>query len=72
MICLFNKTVKDIISNCILHQTVTFDDTDPPRITKKAKQLILKKNKMYKDMLMKTKTPRYLTKLNVSKTNWVQ
>ena len=44
MIFLFNKTVKNIISNCISHETVTFDDRDHPWINKNAKKLILEKN----------------------------
>ena len=31
---LFNKTVKTIISDYISHETVTFDDRDPPWINK--------------------------------------
>ena len=70
MIFLFKKTVKDIISNYIPHETVIFDDSDPPWINKNTKQLILEKNEMYnKYVKKKTKTQEYLTKLNVSKTN---
>ena len=69
MIFLFNKTVKNIISNYISHQTVIFEDRDRPWINKKVKQLILEKMKCIKDMLKKTKTPKYFTKLNVPKTN---
>ena len=38
MIFLFNKTIKNIISNYIPHKTVTFDDRDPPWINKDVKQ----------------------------------
>ena len=48
MFFLFNKTIKNIISNYIPHETVTFDDRDPPWINKNVKQLILEKNEMYK------------------------
>ena len=40
--------VKNIISNYIPHETITFDDRDPPWINKKAKQLIPEKNEMHK------------------------
>ena len=40
--------VKNIVSNYIPHETVTFDDRDPPWINKKAKQLIPEKNEMHK------------------------
>ena len=46
MIFLFNKTVKNITSNYIPHQTVTFDDRDPTSINKKVKQSVLEKNEM--------------------------
>ena len=45
---LFNKTVKHIISNYIPHETVTFDDRDPPGIKKNSKQFVLEKNEAYK------------------------
>ena len=38
MIFLFNKTVKNIVFNYIPHETVTFDERDPPWINKKAEQ----------------------------------
>ena len=36
MIFLFNKTVKNIISNYIPHKIITFDDRDPPWINRNA------------------------------------
>ena len=38
---LFNKTIKNILSSYIPHETVTFDDWDPRWINKNVKQLIL-------------------------------
>ena len=57
MILLFKKTVKNIISNYIPHETVTLDDRDPPWINKNGKQLILKKNEMYKRCVNENKDP---------------
>ena len=66
VVFLFNKTIKNIISNYIPHETVTFDDRDPPWINKNVKQLILeRKMKCIKSILIKAKTVKYLTKLNV-------
>ena len=48
MIFLFKKTVNSIISNYILHETVTFDDRDPQWINKDIKQLNLEKMKSMK------------------------
>ena len=62
MIFLFNKTVKTIISSYIPHETVTFDDRDHPWINKKAKQLVLEKNEMYKRYAKENKDPKILEK----------
>ena len=51
---LFNKTVKNIISNYVSHETVIFNKRDCPWIKGNAKQLILEVNgkmKCIKDML---------------------
>ena len=45
---LFNKTIKNIIQNYIPHETITFDDRDPPWINKDIKELIHEKNQAYK------------------------
>ena len=63
MIFLFNKTVKNIISNWISHETVTFDDRDPPWIYKNGKQLILEKKEMYKRYVNEDKDPRIFNKV---------
>ena len=63
MIFLFNKTVKDIISNYIPHETVTFDDRDPLWINKNVKQLILEKNEMYEKYLNDNKDSRIFDKV---------
>ena len=41
---LFNQTIKSILCNFIPHETVTFDDCDPPWINSKIKGLIQNKN----------------------------
>ena len=51
---LFNKTVKNIISNYVPHETVIFKKRDCAWIKRNAKQLILEVNgkmKCIKDML---------------------
>ena len=58
MIFSFNKTIKNIISNYIPHETDTFDDRDPPWINKNVKQLILGKNEMYEKYVNENKDPR--------------
>ena len=39
----FNKTIKNILSNFIPHETITFDDRDPPWINSQVKHLINEK-----------------------------
>ena len=59
---LFNKIIKNIISNYTPHETVTFDDRNPPWINNNVKQLILEKNQMYKKYVYKNKDPRIFDK----------
>ena len=40
MVFLFNKTIENILSSYILHETVTFDDRDLPWINSNIKQQI--------------------------------
>ena len=40
MVSLFSRTIKNILSNYIPHETVICDDKDPPWINNKIKQLI--------------------------------
>ena len=37
---LFDKTIKNILSNFIPHETITFDDRDPPWMNSQVKHLI--------------------------------
>ena len=53
---LFNKTIKNILSNFIPHETITFDDRDPPWINSQVKHLINEKNAMYKNYLKNNKS----------------
>ena len=43
-----SKTIKNIVQNCILHETITCGDRDPPWINKDIKELIHEKNQTYK------------------------
>ena len=60
---LFNTTVKNIFSNCIPHETVTFDDRHHPWINKKVEQLIREKNEMYKKYAKEYKDPKIFDKV---------
>ena len=45
---MFKKTIKNIMSDYIPHETIIWDGRDPPWRNKDIKQLILKKNHAYK------------------------
>ena len=55
MVYLFNKTIKNILSNYISHETITCDDTDPPWINKKIKKLIQEINNTYRIYILSNK-----------------
>ena len=42
------KTIQNILSNFIPHQTITIDDKDPPWFNTKIKSLLQVKSKVYK------------------------
>ena len=56
---MFNKTIKNIMSNYIPHETITCDDRDPPWIKKDIKQLILDKNHAYKSYIRNDKSLQF-------------
>ena len=44
---LFNKTIKNIVCHHIPHETIIFNDRDPPWINKNIEKLINDKNRVY-------------------------
>ena len=48
MVSLFNRTIKNILSNYIPHKAITFDGKIPSWINDNTKQLIQKKNNINK------------------------
>ena len=44
---LFTQTIQNIISSCILHETITCDDRNPPWIDEKINKLILHENRAH-------------------------
>ena len=50
---LFNKTIKNIIQNDIVHETITYDDRDLTWINKDMKELIHDKSLAYKSYCQK-------------------
>ena len=50
MVEICTKTIQNILSNFIPHQTITIDDKGPPWFTTKAESLLQKKNEIYKNI----------------------
>ena len=53
MVFLFNKNIKNTLSNCIFHD----DDRDPLWINDNIKQLIQEKNDTYRNYILNNKNP---------------
>ena len=62
MAYLFNKTMKNILSNYIFHETVTCDDRDPPWINNKIKQLIQEINNTYRIYILSSRNSQIFEK----------
>ena len=64
MIFLFNKTIKNILSNYIPHETVPCDNRDLlPWINNNIKQLIKEKNDAYRSHILNEKNPQVFHKV---------
>ena len=63
MVYLFHKTIKNIQSNYIPHETTTCDDREPPWIKNKIKQLIQEINNKYRSYILSKKNPQIFEKV---------
>ena len=63
MFYFFTKTLLNIIQNFIPHETVVFDDRDPPWMNKEIKKLIIKNNLEFKTYYCSKKNIFLLQKL---------
>ena len=63
MVYLFNKTIKNILSNYITYESITCDDRDPPWINNKIKQLIQVINNAYRTYILSNKYPQIFEKV---------
>ena len=59
-VSLFNKTIKNILSNYIHHEIITIDDRDPPWFNKNVKSLIDEKNKAWRLYIRNNKNDSFL------------
>ena len=58
MVFLFNRTIKNILSNYIPHEIIICDDQDPPWINNRVKELINEKNDTFQCYLHSNKDPK--------------
>ena len=58
MVSLFNKTIKNILSNYIPSERIACDDKDPPWFNKNIEQLIQGKNNTCKSYILSYKNPQ--------------
>ena len=69
MVQLFNKNIKNILSNYIPYETITCDVRNPPQINSKIKQLIKEINNTNKIYILGNKNPKYLGKWIIFETS---
>ena len=63
MVFLFNRTIKNILSNYIPHEIIICDDRDPPWINNRVKELINEKNDTFQCSLHSNKDPKLFSKV---------
>ena len=63
MVFLFNRTIKNILSNHIPHEIIICDDRDPTWINNRVKELINEKNDNFQCFLHSNKDPRLFNKV---------
>ena len=63
MVFLFNRTIKNILSNYIPHEIIICDDRDPPWINNRVKELISEKNDAFQCYLHSNKDPKLFNKV---------
>ena len=63
MVFLFNRTIKNILSNYIPYEIITCDYRDPPWINNRVKELINEKNDTFQCYLHSNKDPKLFNKV---------
>ena len=58
MVFLFNRTIKNILSNYIPHESIICHDWDPPWINNRVKELINEKNNTFQCYIQSNKDPK--------------
>ena len=63
-VCISNKSILNVLSNFIPHETILCDDKDPPWFNSRIKSLLQDKNKIFKNYRKKKTNLQLLNKLN--------
>ena len=63
-VSIFTKTIRNVISNFIPHETLICDDKDPPWFNSRIKALLNDKNKVFSSHRRNNTNPQLLKKLN--------
>ena len=63
-VCIFNKSVLNVLSNFIPHETILCDDKNSPWFNSRTKSLLQDKNKIFKNYRKNKTNLQLLNKLN--------
>ena len=63
--CIFNKSVLNVLSNFISHETILCNDKDPPWFNSRIKSLLQSKNKIFKNYRQNKSNLQLINKLNL-------
>ena len=63
MVFLFNRTIKNIFSNYIPHETIICEDRNSPWIKNRVKELIIEQNNTFQCYLHSNKDPKLFNKV---------
>ena len=69
MVNIFNETISNVLNNCIPHETIIFDDQDPPWINNKVKEAMQEKNQLFRRVKSNINNGTLLVKLLQNKLN---
>ena len=64
-VCIFNKSVLNVLSNLISHETILCNDKDLPWLNSRIKSLLQAKNKFFKNYRKNKTNIQLLNKLNL-------
>ena len=70
MVFLFNRAIKNILSNYIPYELIICDDRDPPWINNRVKELTNEKSDTFQCYLHRNKDPKLFNKVEYLQNEW--